>query len=303
MGPANQATLRLAAAQGLVVNASTEARSSAAALRRQRRGAAERVRPARLASSTWLRHGPLPIGPVRGPRLADGRHRAGSCRSCAPVPSLATELDRPRALWVISPYWETRLPTVGTTEAVAGHRLETVHDFGGFDPCLYEIQYPASRSPQAAQEVVEALQAAGLPVVTDPRPGWTTALGCHFATSSPRWMCRCCPSRSSTTAAPVMAIDTIDARRFSDWIAQQLEAGNTEALLDYRQQHPDAVQTQGCLKVFPSGQASRLRRRQASRQPSQNRLRIQPNPRLSSSAAKLSGSPGGGVDSADRVDP
>ena len=38
-----------------------------------------------------------------------------------------------------------------------------------------------------------------------------------------------------------MAIDTKYARRFSDWVAEQLEAGNTEALLDYRQQHPDAV--------------------------------------------------------------
>jgi hypothetical protein len=35
MGPANQATLRLAAAKGLVVNASTESRSVAAALVRQ----------------------------------------------------------------------------------------------------------------------------------------------------------------------------------------------------------------------------------------------------------------------------
>ncbi len=41
-----------------------------------------------------------------------------------------------------------------------------------------------------------------------------------------------------------MAIDTSYAQRFSCWIAQQLEAGNTEALLDYRQQHPDAVQAQ-----------------------------------------------------------
>lgn len=31
---------------------------------------------------------------------------------------------------------------------------------------------------------------------------------------------------------------------FSDWIAQQLEAGNAEALLDYRQKNPDAVQAQ-----------------------------------------------------------
>ena len=41
-----------------------------------------------------------------------------------------------------------------------------------------------------------------------------------------------------------MGIATSYARRFSDWVAQPLEAGNTEALLDYRQPHPDAVQAQ-----------------------------------------------------------
>jgi hypothetical protein len=38
-----------------------------------------------------------------------------------------------------------------------------------------------------------------------------------------------------------MAIDTSYAERFSDWVAQQLDERNTEALLDYRRQHPDAL--------------------------------------------------------------
>jgi 4,5-DOPA dioxygenase extradiol len=58
----------------------------------------------------------------------------------AALDSLAKQLARPRAVLVISPHWETRLPTVGTTEAVVDHRLETIHDFGGFDRRLYEIQ-------------------------------------------------------------------------------------------------------------------------------------------------------------------
>jgi 4,5-DOPA dioxygenase extradiol len=41
-----------------------------------------------------------------------------------------------------------------------------------------------------------------------------------------------------------MAIDTSYVQRFSGWIAQQLDERNTEALLDYRQQHPDAMQAQ-----------------------------------------------------------
>jgi 4,5-DOPA dioxygenase extradiol len=200
----------------------------------------------------------------------------------AALHSLAMELDRPRAVLVISPHWETQQPTVGTTEAVADHRLETVHDFGGFDPRLYEIQYPASSSPQAAREVVEALQAAGLPVATDPRRGldhgaWVPLRYLIPAADVPvvplsiqhhggpvhayrvgqalaplaehGWLIVASGNithnlRDWQRASAGMGIDTSYARRFTGWVAQQLEAGNTEALLDYRQQHPDAVQAQ-----------------------------------------------------------
>ena len=75
-------------------------------------------------------------------------------------------LPQARAIIVISPHWETRVPTVSTAT-----RLETIHDFGGFDPRLFDIQYPATGCPEAAQQVVAALQAAGLPVETDAHRG------------------------------------------------------------------------------------------------------------------------------------
>lgn len=200
----------------------------------------------------------------------------------AALHALAKELARPRAVLVISPHWETEGPTVGTAEAMADHRLETIHDFGGFDLRLYEIQYPASGSPQAAQEVVEALQTAGIPVVTDAHRGldhgaWVPLRYRFPAADVPvvplsiqhhggpvhafrvgqalaplaeqGWLIVASGNithnlRDWQMASGGMAIDTSYAQRFSDWVVQQLEAGNTEALLDYRQQHPDAVQAQ-----------------------------------------------------------
>jgi 4,5-DOPA dioxygenase extradiol len=80
--------------------------------------------------------------------------------------ALGKELPTPRAVLVISPHWETSSPTVSTAS-----RLETIHDFGGFDSRLYEMNYAASGSPQAAQEVITALQAAGLNAPADDSRG------------------------------------------------------------------------------------------------------------------------------------
>ena len=41
-----------------------------------------------------------------------------------------------------------------------------------------------------------------------------------------------------------MAINASYAERCAEWVAQQLDERNTEALLDYQQQHVDALQAQ-----------------------------------------------------------
>ena len=84
----------------------------------------------------------------------------------AAMTKLAQSLKAPRAIVVVSPHWETAVATVGTAT-----QLETIYDFGGFDPRLYELRYPATGCPAAAQQVVAALQAQGCPVQQDAHRG------------------------------------------------------------------------------------------------------------------------------------
>ena len=45
---------------------------------------------------------------------------------------------------------------------MTGAQPATWHDFGGFPPALYQLQYPAPGAPALAQEVLALLQAAGV---------------------------------------------------------------------------------------------------------------------------------------------
>jgi 4,5-DOPA dioxygenase extradiol len=62
-----------------------------------------------------------------------------------------------RGVVVMSPHWMARTPQVMT-----GPQPATWHDFGGFPPALYQLQYPAPGAPALAQEVLDLLQAAGV---------------------------------------------------------------------------------------------------------------------------------------------
>jgi 4,5-DOPA dioxygenase extradiol len=77
---------------------------------------------------------------------------------------LAAELNRPRAILLLSAHWESRDLQVGGASSP-----ETWHDFRGFPRELYTLRYPAPGSPQLAGEVVELLAKAGLPATIDPQ--------------------------------------------------------------------------------------------------------------------------------------
>ena len=67
-----------------------------------------------------------------------------------------------RGVVVLSPHWMARELAVMTNT-----RPETWHDFGGFPPALYQLQYPAPGSAALSQEVMDLLSAAGMPARED----------------------------------------------------------------------------------------------------------------------------------------
>ncbi len=80
--------------------------------------------------------------------------------------ALGASLPKPQAVLVVSPHWMTGSPLVGTAA-----RPETIHDFGGFAPALYQLAYPAAGHPALAHAALEALRAAGWPAQIDEQRG------------------------------------------------------------------------------------------------------------------------------------
>jgi 4,5-DOPA dioxygenase extradiol len=73
---------------------------------------------------------------------------------------------RPTAILMISAHWETQVPTVNVVET-----NDTIYDFGGFDPALRQLRYPAPGSAALADRVGTLLTEAGMPTLVDRHRG------------------------------------------------------------------------------------------------------------------------------------
>lgn len=185
---------------------------------------------------------------------------------------LAAALPRPRAALVVSAHWESPGLKLGSAA-----QPRTWHDFGGFPAELYAVQYPAPGEPQLAQQVRQLLIDAELPTELDeqrPRdhgawvplmlmypdadiPVVQLSLPSH---AGPELQVKIGQALRSLREQGVLLVGsgsithnlgelnwragpeviTPWALEFRDWMVEHLEAGDEEALHDYRALAPHA---------------------------------------------------------------
>lgn len=78
-------------------------------------------------------------------------------QAAAWLSQMAVDLPRPRAIVVASAHFEVS----GGVAVSADPDPETIHDFGGFAPELYAMQYPAPGEPNLARRIADDLEAEG----------------------------------------------------------------------------------------------------------------------------------------------
>lgn len=184
---------------------------------------------------------------------------------------LALTLPRPKSILCISAHWTTAAPT-----ASGARQPETIHDFYGFPDELYGLHYPAPGAPELADRVHEVLAAAGMACAIDPAYGldhgaWNPLMLIYPEADIPVTQLSIQPQLGPAhhltlgrALAPlrgegVLILATggvvhnlrqfhVDRERpadwalsFDAWVAERIAAGDSEALVRYRQTRPDGA--------------------------------------------------------------
>lgn len=72
-------------------------------------------------------------------------------------------LPKPRAIIIMSAHWQS-----AKLEISSNPQPKTWHDFSGFEPELYELQYPAAGQPSLAETLAQQLTARGITCSLNP---------------------------------------------------------------------------------------------------------------------------------------
>lgn len=187
---------------------------------------------------------------------------------------LGRSLPRPTAILVASAHWES----MGNPAVSLAPQPETIHDFGGFPPVLYSLEYPAPGAPEVAMKAAGLLEQAGYTVGRSASRGldhgaWVPLKLMYPDADVP--VTQLSVLRGATPAAHEHLGSALAALReegvlvigsgslthnlyefrggaidtpvppwvsdFGTWMMQKLHSGDRAALLDYRAQAPSAA--------------------------------------------------------------
>jgi 4,5-DOPA dioxygenase extradiol len=183
---------------------------------------------------------------------------------------IGEQLSGIRAALVVSAHWQT--PGVQVMRTAAP---QTIHDYAGFPPELYQLQYRPPGAPEVAKDTARVLESAGYKVTFEDRRGldhgaWVPLryllpqqkipvlqvslpydLGAEGALMLGNALA---PLRSDGVLVVgsgslthnlyelgrVAAHDVAYAAEFAGWVRQHVQRRDVEALVDYRRRAPSA---------------------------------------------------------------
>jgi 4,5-DOPA dioxygenase extradiol len=168
----------------------------------------------------------------------------------------------PKAIIVVSAHWET-----DALRVTASERPQLIYDFGGFSDELYRVRYPCPGDPQLAREIARRTGAdldvergldhgawtplvlgfprADVPVVQlsllRTAPERLAALGETLSPLREEGVLLLCSGGAVHNLRDVRwGADTPPdwAKEFDSWLREKLEAGDRQALFEYRKRSP-----------------------------------------------------------------